>query len=336
MRTYVLRRLLYMLPILLGVTLVGFVLARVLPGDPALMVAGEQAPDYVLERIREQMGLDRPLVVQYLVYLRDLARGDLGFAWHTGHPVARDLAVRFPATFELTVVSLLLATAVAIPAGIVSATHRGTTLDHGSRLGALVGSSMPIFWLGLMLIYLFYFLLRIAPPPMGRLAVDVAPPAPYTGMILLDSLLSGNWAALRSAGSRIVLPALCLSTGSMAILSRMVRSSMLEVLSEDYVRTARAKGLAERVVIYRHALKNALIPTLTLVGLQFGYLLGGAVVTETVFAWPGMGRYATESILFTDYAPIQGLCMLAAFVYAATNLLVDVLYAALDPRIRYR
>jgi peptide/nickel transport system permease protein len=325
-----------MLPILLGVTLVGFILARVVPGDPALMVAGEQAPDYVVERLRAQMGLDRPVWVQYLLYLKDLARGDLGFAWHTGHPVARDLAVRFPATFELTVVSLLMAAAVAIPAGIVSATRRGSSFDHASRLGALVGASMPIFWLGLMLIYVLYFVLRIAPAPMGRLAVDVPPPTPYTGMILLDSLLSGDWAALRSAVAHIALPALCLSTGSMAILSRMVRSSMLEVLGEDYIRTARAKGLAERVVIYRHALKNALIPTVTVVGLQFGYLLGGAVVTETVFAWPGMGRYATESILFTDYAPIQGLCLLAAFVYAATNLVVDVLYAALDPRIRYR
>jgi peptide/nickel transport system permease protein len=332
---YILRRLLFIIPGLIGIVLITFILSRVLPGDPALMIAGEQANAEQLETIREQLGLNDPLYLQFFDYLGQLVKGDLGFAWHTGHTVLQDFASRFPATLELTVVSILIAVLVAIPVGVVAATKKESVTDHISRVFSLIGACVPIFWLGLILIYIFYSQLGWAPAPMGRISGDINPPTHVTGLYIIDSLLSGDMVALKETLSHILLPAICLSTGTMAIVARMMRSSMLEVIGQDFIRTARAKGLKERVVVYKHALVNALIPTLTVLGLQFGYLLGGAVITETIFNWPGIGSYVTESILATDYSPIQAFTLVSAILYSLINLMVDLVYGLIDPRIRY-
>jgi peptide/nickel transport system permease protein len=327
--------MIYLIPSLLGIVLITFILSRVLPGDPALMIAGEQAPQSVVENIRAELGLNDPLYVQFGTYVKQLFQGDLGTAWHTGHTVIEDFAVRLPATIELGIVSLLIALLVAIPVGIVAATKKESILDHISRFFSLIGACMPVFWLGLLLILIFYSKLGIAPAPMGRIGNDILPPTNITGLYLVDSLLTADRVAFRQALSHIIMPAICLSAGTMAIIARMMRSSMLEVIGQDYIRTARAKGLSEGNVIYKHALANASIPTITMVGLQIGYLLGGAVITETLFSWPGVGSYVTESILATDYAPIQAFTLLSAVVYSVINLLVDVIYGLIDPRIRY-
>ncbi|MBN3525337.1 ABC transporter permease [Paenibacillus apiarius] len=335
MLQFITRRLLYLIPSLLGIVLITFILSRVLPGDPALMIAGEQAPQHVVENIRAQLGLNDPLYVQFGAYIKQLSQGDLGVAWHTGHTVLEDFAVRLPATIELGFVSLLIALLVAIPVGIVAATKKESIVDHISRIFSLIGACMPVFWLGLLLILFFYSKLGIAPAPMGRIGGDILPPTHITGLYLVDSLLTADWVAFKQSLSHLLLPAICLSAGTMAIIARMMRSSMLEVIGQDYIRTARAKGLNERSVVYKHALVNASIPTVTMIGLQIGYLLGGAVITETIFAWPGVGSYVTESILATDYAPIQAFTLLSAVVYSCINLLVDMVYGLIDPRIRY-
>ncbi|MCL5676831.1 MAG: ABC transporter permease [Firmicutes bacterium] len=333
MLTYLSRRLLFLVPIVLGVSFFGFMLTRLLPGDPALMLAGEQATPDAVARIRSQLQLDRPLPVQYAAYMRGLLRGDLGTAWHTSHTVAEDFKKRYPATVELTLVSMILAVGIGIPVGILSAAFKNRWFDHLARLLSLGGATMPIFWLGLIAIYLFYFRLHWAPAPMGRVSVAFGEPAGPTGLLLVDAI--GNWPLWRDALAHIALPALCLSTGTMAIVSRMTRAAMLEVIGQDFIRTARAKGLPEIMVLLKHALRNALIPTVTILGLQFGQLLGGAVLTETIFSWPGLGSYVTESILITDYAPVQAFALVSAAIYVIINLGVDVLYAWIDPRIRY-
>ncbi|UFJ39806.1 ABC transporter permease [Brevibacillus humidisoli] len=335
MFVYILRRLLLMIPGLMGIVIITFILSRVLPGDPAIMLAGEQAPPDVVEKIREEMGLNDPLYVQFFHYVGQLLQGDLGFAWHTGHTVLEDFATRFPATLELTLVSILIAILVAIPVGVVAATRKESVIDHISRVFSMIGACVPIFWLGLILIYIFYSNLGWAPAPMGRISGDINPPTDITGLYIVDSLLTGDMVALKESLAHILLPAICLSTGTMAIVARMTRSSMLEVIGQDYIRTARAKGLLERTVIYKHGLINALIPTLTILGLQFGFLLGGAVITETIFSWPGIGGYITDSILATDYAPIQAFTLLSAVLYSLINLSVDLIYGLIDPRIRY-
>jgi ABC-type dipeptide/oligopeptide/nickel transport system permease component len=328
------RRLLAMIPALLGVIVCMFLITRVLPGDPARTYAGEQAPPSVVDEIRKSMGLDQPLYAQFFRYIGDLLRGDLGFAWHTGQTVVEDLATRFPATVELGLAALLIALLVGIPLGIVSATQRDRTVDHVSRVFSLVGASMPVFWVGLLVIFLFYGQLGWAPAPLGRIDSGLLPPTHVTGMYVLDSLLSGDMAALGSSVQHLVWPALVLATGSTAIIARMTRSAMLEVIGQDYIRTATAKGLPRVVVIGKHALKNAAPVTATIVGLQFGQLLGGAVITETIFTWPGVGSYVTQSILATDYAPVQAFTLLAALIYLLVNLLVDILNGWLDPRVK--
>jgi peptide/nickel transport system permease protein len=320
---------------LLLVTLLIFIMTRVMPGDPARMYAGETAPEDVVERIREEMGLNESLPRQYFVYLSGLAHGDFGYAWHTEHPVIHDFAARFPASLELTLFALLLAVSLGIPLGILSSTHKNSIADHLSRLISLLGASMPVFWLGLLLILTFYARMGWAPPPVGRLSKAVTDPENITGLYILDSLISGNLAALKSSLSQILLPGITMSFSSLAILSRMTRSGMLEVLNLDYIRTARAKGLGERIVVLKHALSNALIPILTVLGSQFGMLLGHAVVVETIFAWPGLGSYVTDSILMTDYAPVQTFALFSAVVYVMINLTLDILYSVVDPRVRY-
>ncbi len=334
MLSYTIRRLVFLLPVILGVTFLGFLLTRVLPGDPALVLAGEQATPDAVERIRSNLGLDRSLPDQYVRYMANLLRGDLGTAWHTSHTVLEDFASRYPATVELTLVSMILAILVGIPMGIFSAVYRNSWFDHFSRLFSMVGATVPIFWLGLMAIFVFYFQLHWAPAPMGRLSIAFRNVPHVTGLLLIDTL--GDAPMWLDALAHLALPALCLSTGTMAIVSRMTRASMLETVTQDYIRTARAKGLGQRAVILKHALRNALIPIVTLIGLQFGQLLGGAVLTETIFAWPGLGSYVTESILVTDYAPVQGFVLVSAIVYLSVNFAVDLLYAAIDPRIKYR
>ncbi|MFV0407012.1 MAG: ABC transporter permease [Propioniciclava sp.] len=330
---YVVRRLLSMVPALLGVVLAIFLLTRVLPGDPALTYAGEQAPPEVVENIRVAMGLDKPVWEQFLAYVGGLLTGDLGFAWHTGQPVAFEFASRLPATAELAIVALVIALLVGVPLGIVSAVRRDRPIDHVSRVLSLIGASMPLFWLGLMVIFLFYGTLGWEPAPLGRIAPGVNPPTNITGLYVLDSVLSGDLIALRSSFAHIIWPAMVLSTGSMAIIARMTRSAMLEVIDQDYIRTAKSKGLSPFSVIYKHALKNAAPVTVTVVGLQFGQLLGGAVITETIFTWPGIGKFVTDSVLATDYAPVQAFTLVAAVLYMVINLIVDLINAKLDPRV---
>ncbi len=332
---YFIRRVLYAIPVLILVSLLIFIMTRIMPGDPARMYAGEQAPESTVEQIREEMGLNKSLPEQFVIYMSDLLRGDFGYAWHTEHEVIDDFAARFPATLELAICSLLLAVVIGVPLGILSATHKNSIVDHFSRLFSLAGASMPVFWLGLMLVLVFYVKLGISPAPMGRIGNGLNDPTHITGLFILDSMLTGDTAALKSSLSQIALPAVTLSLASMAIITRMTRSSMLEVLGLDYVRTARAKGLKERVVIYRHAFSNTLIPLLTVLGSQFGLLLGYTVVVETIFAWPGIGSYVTDSILITDYAPIQAFALLSAVLYLVINLVLDLLYTVVDPRVKY-
>ena len=332
---YFIRRVLYAIPVLILVSLLIFIMTRIMPGDPARMYAGEQAPESTVEQIREEMGLNKSLPEQFVIYMSDLLRGDFGYAWHTEHEVIDDFAARFPATLELAICSLLLAVVIGVPLGILSATHKNSIVDHFSRLFSLAGASMPVFWLGLMLVLVFYVKLGISPAPMGRIGNGLNDPTHITGLFILDSMLTGDTAALKSSLSQIALPAVTLSLASMTVITRMTRSSMLEVLGLDYVRTARAKGLKERVVIYRHAFSNTLIPLLTVLGSQFGLLLGYTVVVETIFAWPGIGSYVTDSILITDYAPIQAFALLSAVLYLVINLVLDLLYTVVDPRVKY-
>ncbi|MFI2651082.1 MULTISPECIES: ABC transporter permease [Micromonospora] len=330
---HVVRRVLAMIPALLGVVLCIFLLTRVLPGDPARTLAGEQADPATVEKIRAEMGLDQPLVAQFVSYVRGLFAGDFGFAWHTGQPVLTDFASRLPATVELAIVAILISLLLGVPIGVISATRRDRPIDHASRIFSLIGASMPLFWLALIVIFVFYNRLGWEPAPLGRIAQDVNPPTSITGFYVLDSLLTGDVIALKSALAHIIWPALCLATGSTAIIARMTRSEMLEVINQDYVRTARSKGLPPAKVILKHALKNAAPVVVTVIGLQFGQLLGGAVITETVFSWPGIGFYVVQSVLATDYAPVQAFTLLAAAIYLTVNLCVDLLNARLDPRI---
>ena len=333
MRT-TLRRVLAMIPTLLGVVVCIFVITRVLPGDPARTLAGENAADSVVEKMREQMGLDKPIWVQFWEYLTGLFQGDLGFAWHTGRPVAEDFANRFPATVELGLTALLIGILIGIPLGILGAMRRGRLTDHVTRIISLLGASMPLFWLGLLVISIFYGTLGWEPAPIGRIDDTVNPPTHVTGLYVIDSILTGDTVALASSFSHLIWPAMVLSVGAIAIISRMTRSAMLEVLGQDYIRTASAKGLGPGTVIGGHALKNAAPSIVTIVGLELGQLLGGAVITETIFNWPGIGGYVVESINATDYAPVQAMTLVAAIIYLVVNLLVDLSQGIFDPKVR--
>lgn len=333
MAQYVLRRLIATVPILLGVTIVVFLFLHLIPGDPARVILGERATPEALEQVREELGLNDPLYVQYFRFLGRLLRGDLGRSIVSNTRVSRELATRFPATIELAVAAMLIAVVVGVPAGIISAARQYSLFDHVSMIVALLGVSMPVFWLGLMLIWLFALELRWL-PMSGRLDVTIDLRT-ITGLYVFDSILTCNLAALKNSLAHLVLPGLALGTIPMAIIARMTRSSMLEVMRQDYIRTAHSKGLAERTVVIKHALKNALIPVITVVGLQFGFLLGGAVMTETIFSWPGVGRLAFDAIMNRDFPVLQGSILLISCVFVFINLLVDVAYAYLDPRIHY-
>lgn len=336
MRTlhYILRRLMYLIPVLVGVTILVFVISHAIPGDPAKMIAGPKASREAVESIRKAHGLDRPLPIQYLHFLTGLVRGDLGISIRNHRPVTHDLRDFFPATLELTLASIAICLGVGIPLGILSAVRRNRLTDHLTRVFSVFGVSMPVFWLGLMLLLLFYRNLGWL-PGSGRLDIGLSPPAHTTGLYLIDSLLAGRWDIFRNAAAHILLPAFCLSYVYLAIVTRIVRSSMIEVLGQDFITTARANGIAESVIVLKHAFKNSLIPTITITGLSFGELLGGAILTETIFGWPGMGKYVVDSVSYLDFPAIMGFTLVVALVYVSINLCVDVLYAFLNPRIRY-
>ncbi len=329
---YTLRRLLLIVPVLVGVSVLTFALSRVVPGDPARLAAGAQATPEMYEQIRREFGLDDPLPVQYWTYVSNLVRGDWGDSILSRRPVAADLRVYWPATFELVLVAMAIAVAVGVPLGVLSAVRADRPVDQVSRLVALLGVSMPAFWLALLL-QLFFGLRLDWLPVTGRLDAMVAAPAGGTGIYLLDSALAGEWHVFRNALAHVLLPALTLSFPALATIARFTRASLLDILGNDYVRTARAKGLVERRAILGHGLRNAFIPTLTMIGLSFGWAMGGSVLVETVFDWPGIGLYATKSALTLDFMPIMGIALLYGFVFSIINILVDVTYGALDPRV---
>jgi ABC-type dipeptide/oligopeptide/nickel transport system permease component len=333
MAKYIAKRLLLLIPVLLGVSITVFVVMHVFTTDPAGIILGQHAKTEQIEKLRQELGLNDPLYVQYWSFLKGVLGGDLGDSLISKTEVAKEILSRFPATIELAVAAILLASILGITIGIISAVKQNSILDYISMVTALIGVSMPIFWLGLVLIVIFSLTLHWL-PVAGRIDLGMEP-SRITGFYFIDSLLTGNLDAFRSAVSHIILPALALGSYSTAIIARMTRSTMLEIVRQDYIRTARAKGLFEKVVILRHALRNALIPVITVIGLQLGALLGGAVLTETVFAWPGVGSYTVEAILKSDYPVVQGAVMLIATVFVLVNLIVDILYAYLDPRIKY-
>jgi peptide/nickel transport system permease protein len=333
MRTYILRRLAHTIPVLLGVATVVFLALRLIPGDPAIALAGEKASAQEIERMREELGLNRPLPVQYVEFLTRTATLQLGRSIRTGGDIRTELVTNFAPTIELSVSALIIALAVGLPAGVFAAIRRRSPIAYLTMLGSLLGISMPVFWIGLMLIYWLgaqagWF------PLSGTVSNTVDIPS-VTHFYTIDALLSGDPAAFGDVVWHLVLPSITLSTITMAIVSRMARSSMLEVLSSEYLTTARAKGLRESSVVLGHALKNALIPVVTVVGLQFGALLSGAVLTETVFGRVGVGRYVVTAISARDYPVVQGTVIIVALFVVAINLVVDILYASLDPRIRY-
>ena len=330
--TFLVRRLLGLIVVMFGVSVITFFLSHVVPGDPVAVALGDRAREDQVAAFRAANGLDKPVVEQYFIYMNNLFHGNLGNSIRTRRPVADDLRDFFPATLELSLVALLISLIIGIPTGIWSSLFRNHLPDLLVRVFSLIGGSLPIFWLGLLLIGLFYSQLGWLPAG-GRIADFVQPPQGITGLFVVDSLLTGNVPALQSSLLHLILPSFTLGYFSTAVISRMMRSSMLEVLNQDYMRTARAKGLRERFVIVRHGLRNALIPTLTIIGLTFGSLLSGAVLTETIFTWPGLGRYATASALGLDFPAVMGVTLLAAVIYPLANLVVDISYVWLDPRI---
>lgn len=318
---------------LLGVSIVVFFMVRAIPGDPAQLLLGQQATQEQVQQVRENMGLEQPVIVQYGIFLADALRGDLGDSIVTGRPVTTELLARFPATLELTSFAMLVAVLVGVPVGVISAVRQYSLLDKVTSVLALTGISMPIFWLAMILIVIFFVNLGWLPFP-GRLSTGYAVTS-ITGLVLVDSLLTLNFPAFWDGLKHLILPALALGTIPMAVIMRMTRSSMLEVMGEDYVRTARAKGVVPWRVVFKHALRNAMLPTVTVIGLQAGLLMGGAVITETIFSWPGVGQIAYDSVNRRDYAMIQGVVLYGATLFVLVNLLVDILYAVLDPRVRY-
>jgi peptide/nickel transport system permease protein len=331
--TLIVKRLLLALPTLAGVVVVAFALTRLLPGDPAAYFAGNAASTEAVEQIRAKLGLDQPLPVQFGRYVRDLARGDWGESLTTGQPVATEILQRLPASLELTLIALALSMAASIPLGVLAATRPGSWIDQLCRLVTTAGVSLPVFFTGLLLSFVFYFLLGWAPSPIGRIDPYTSPPAHVTGFYLVDSVLAGDAAALRSSAGQLAMPAVTMALFVMAPIARMTRASMLGVLGSDFVRTARAMGLSRTTVLYRYAFRNAFLPILTTIGMVFSFMLGANVLVEKVFAWPGIGSFAIEALIASDYAPVQGFVLTMAVLYVALNLAIDLLYLLVDPRV---
>jgi peptide/nickel transport system permease protein len=326
------KRLLGLLLVVFGVSLITFAISHLIPGDPARLIAGDRASDELVAGIRHQLGLDLPLYQQYGRYLLDLVQGDLGTSIRTNRPVLEDLQAFFPATLELAVVALFLAIVVGVPLGVLSAVYHNRAIDQIARTLAVTGISTPAFWLGLGAIVLFYGHLGWLPGG-GRLSEGLAPPTMITGFYLIDALLAGNFSLFMDALKHLILPAATLGFVTLGVIARQIRSAMLDQLGEDYIRTARAYGLSRWTVILRHALPNALIPSVTVLGLTLGDLLYGAVLTETVFAWPGMGAYVVKSIQSLDFPAVMGFAILVSFIYVLLNMAIDLLYRVIDPRI---
>ncbi|HZS34862.1 MAG TPA: ABC transporter permease [Methylomirabilota bacterium] len=333
MRRYAIRRSLTVVPVLLGISLLVFGFIHLIPGDPAVTMLGERATPEKVAEVRARLGLDRPIWQQYLIYLGKALHGDLGLSIVRGDPVLTDLLRRFPATVELATAAICLAIAGGVPVGIVSAVWRRSLVDSLARVWALTGVSMPIFWLGVMLAWVFG--VELGWLPTGARLDTAADYEPWTYFVIPDALLQRDWAMARDALRHLVLPAVALATIPLAVVARMMRASMLEVLSRDYIRTADAKGLGRAAVILRHGLRNALLPVLTVIGLQVGALLAGAILTETIFSWPGIGRWVYEAIESRDYPIVQGASLFVGVVVVLVNLATDLLYAAVDPRIKY-
>jgi len=334
MKWYITKRLLMLIPVLLGASILVFSLIHLAPGDPARTIAGERASIQTIERIQEKYGLDKPLPTQYWLWLKQALQGDFGRSIVSNEYVSREIWDRFPNTVELTLFSMFIAIIIGVMAGIVSASRQYSIFDYSFMGVALFGVSMPVFWLGIMLMMIFGVYLRWFPIG-GRISIMVSFTR-ITGFYLLDSVIAGNWEAFISALRHLILPAIALGTIPMATIARVTRSSMLEVLRQDFIRTERAKGLSERLVIYKHAVRNALIPVVTVIGLNFGLLLAGAILTETVFSWPGLGRYVVKAVQMRDYPAVQGCVLFFAFIFVIVNLVTDIIYVYIDPRIKYQ
>jgi ABC-type dipeptide/oligopeptide/nickel transport system permease component len=334
MLTIILKRAATVIPTLIGVVIVTFLLTRVLPGDPAVYFAGPAATPQSIAEIRKSLGLDKPLPEQFVRYVDDLAHGDLGNSLATGRPVLAEITSRLPASAELTLFGLFISMAIAIPLGILAAVKHGSWIDHTCRMVATAGVSLPVFFSGLLLVYLFYFRLGWTPAPLGRLDVFYDAPPNVTGFYLIDSLIAGDFALFRASLSQLILPGATIAFFSLAPIARMTRASMLTVLASDYIRTARASGLSPYMVVISYAFRNAMLPVITTLGMVFSFLLGANVLVEKVFAWPGIGSFAVEALIASDYAPVQGFVLTMAVMYVALNLLIDILYGVVDPRVR--
>lgn len=334
MVTFILRRLMFMIFVITGVSVLTFVVSHVVPADPARALLGKGATARQLVQLRRQLGLDQPLPVQYLIYMDHLLHGNLGESTSSHRPVLTDFRDYFPATAELTLYAIIIVLVVGLPLGVLAAIYKDSWLDHATRILSLGGVALPIFWLGLVLQVILYGRLHLLPLD-GRLDANLVPPHRITGLYTVDSLLTGNWTDLSNSLLHLILPATTLAFATLATVVRVTRSSMLQALGQDYIRTARAKGVGRLRISYYHALRNALIPTTTLMGLQVGNLLGGAFLVEIVFSWPGIGLYSVQAIQSFDYTAIMGVTIIIAVAYTFVNLIVDLLYAILDPRIAY-
>jgi peptide/nickel transport system permease protein len=331
---YVVRRLLIAVPILFGITLIVFLMLHTAGGDPAVIMLGPRASDESLRELRHELKLDRSLPVQYLDFLGKAVRGNFGDSYRSRQPVSDEVFNRFPATVELAIAAMLIGSAIGLIAGVTSATRRNSIIDLTSTMGSLIGVSIPTFWLGIIMIVIFGVELKWL-PISGRIDSRIGAD-PSIRFIVFSSLFHGDWTILKDALKHLILPAFTLAAWPAAIIARMTRSSLIEALNQDYIRTARSKGLAERTVIWRHAIRNALLPVVTVAGLEFGGLLAGAVVTEQVFSWPGIGKLTVDAITNRDYQIVQGVVILVGVIFIVINLLVDLLYAWLDPRIHFQ
>jgi peptide/nickel transport system permease protein len=334
MKWYIAKRLLQLIPVLIGVAVISFSLIHLAPGDPARTIAGEHASEQTIQALQEKYGLDRPIHVQFWIWFRQVLRGDFGRSIVSNEFVIKEILDRFPNTVELTMFSMLIAIVVGFIAGVISASKQYSVLDYTTMGVALFGVSMPVFWLGIMLMMIFSVFFRVL--PIGGRIDTMIPFQRITGFYILDSIIKGNWAAFGSTLKYLILPSVALATIPMATIARVTRSSMLEVLRQDYIRTERAKGLSERAVIYKHAVRNAMLPVITVIGLNFGLLLAGALLTETVFSWPGIGRYVVKAVQMRDYPVVQGCVLFFSFMFVIVNLITDILYVLIDPRIKYR
>jgi len=328
------KRIATAIPSLIGVIVVTFLLTRVLPGDTASFFAGPAATPQAIEEVRKQLGLDRSQPEQFVSYVSHLVRGDLGTSLTTGRPVVTELATRLPASAELTLLGLFIALLIAVPLGIIAAVRQGSWIDHLCRIVATAGVSLPVFFTGLVFVYVFYFILGISPAPLGRLDVFASPPPDITGFSLIDALIARDSAASRAGGAQSTVPAVTLAVFSLAPIARITRASMLAVLSSEFIRTARASGLKPSTVVMTYAFRNAMLPVITTLGMVFSFLLGANVLVEKVFAWPGIGSYAVEAPIASDFAPVQGFVLTMAVLYVLINLGLDLLYGLIDPRVK--